>query len=117
MMNGCYTIFIAGHSRLPQGMAAKNVYETLTVTAEVDYKYGVILEASCTLATNHGREFIGRLLRGYSIKDGIDEPIKIVQMHYRGKATNAIIAALKDLHYQFQQMKQEMNQEGKQEAY
>jgi len=108
-MNGIHTIFIAGHSRLPQGMAAKNIYENLTVTAEVDFKYGVILEASCTLATNHGREFIGKLLRGYSIKDGIDEPIKAVQMYYHGKATNAIIAALKDLHFQFQQMRQEMS--------
>ncbi|MFB6466991.1 DUF3870 domain-containing protein [Cytobacillus sp. Hz8] len=108
-MNGCHTIFIAGHSRLPQGMAAKNVYETLTVTAEVDYKYGVILEASCTLATNHGREYIGRLLRGYSIKNGVDDLIKTVQFHYQGKATNAIVAALKDLHFQFQQTKQASN--------
>ncbi|HHW36586.1 MAG TPA: DUF3870 domain-containing protein [Bacillales bacterium] len=106
-MNGHNTIFIAGHSRLPQGMAAKNVYENLTVTAEVDVKYGVILEASCTLATNHGREFIGKLLRGYSIKESIDEPIKAVQVYYQGKATNAIIAALKDLHFQFQQMRHE----------
>ena len=47
------TMFIAGHARLPQGMAAKNVFETLTITAEIDRKYGVILEASCTLATEH----------------------------------------------------------------
>lgn len=110
-MNKCLTIFIAGHSRLPQGMAAKNIYDNLTVTAEIDCKYGVILEASCTLATNHGRDFIGKLLRGYSIKDGIDEPIKAVQMYYHGKATNAIIAALKDLHFQFMQMKQDMGKQ------
>lgn len=100
------TIFIAGHARLPQGMAAKSLFETLTVTAEVDIKYGVILDASCTLATEHGRNFIGNLLKGYSLKDGIDEPIKSVQNHYRGKATNAIIAGLKDLHLQFIQIKQ-----------
>jgi len=45
MMNG-KTLFIAGHAKLPQGMAAKSVFETLTITAEVDRKYGVILEAS-----------------------------------------------------------------------
>lgn len=104
MING-KTIFIAGHARLPQGMAAKSVFETLTITAEVDSKYGVILEASCTLATDHGREFIGQLLRGTSLQDGIEEAIGAIQTHYRGKATNALIAALKDLDLHFQQIK------------
>jgi len=106
MMNG-KTIFIAGHARLPQGMAAKSVFETLTITAEVDMKYGVILEASATLATEHGRDFIGRLLKGTSLRDGIDEAIDAIQTYYRGKATNALIAALKDLVHHFEQIKLE----------
>ncbi|KAA9028361.1 DUF3870 domain-containing protein [Niallia endozanthoxylica] len=104
MFNG-KTIFIAGHARLPQGMAAKSVFETLTITAEIDKKYGVVLEASCTLATEHGREFIGRLLKGISLNDGVDEAIEAIQTYYRGKATNALIAALKDLDTHFQQIK------------
>lgn len=100
------TMFIAGHSRLPAGMAAKNVYETLTITVEIEKKFGVILEASCTLATEHGRDYIGRLLRGYSILHGVDEIAEAVKQNYYGKATNAITAALADLHYQFQQIKQ-----------
>jgi hypothetical protein len=104
MLNG-KTIFIAGHARLPQGMAAKSVFETLTITAEIDSKYGVILEASCTLATEHGREFIGRLLKGMSLQDGIDEAIDAIQTYYKGKATNALIAALKDLELHFKQLK------------
>ncbi|MDM5212450.1 DUF3870 domain-containing protein [Peribacillus sp. NJ4] len=104
MFNG-KTIFIAGHARLPQGMAAKSVFETLTITAEVDVKYGVVLEASCTLATEHGREFIGRLLKGISLNDGVDDAIESIQSYYRGKAANALIAALKDLDLHFQQIK------------
>lgn len=99
------TMFVAGHSRLPAGMAAKNVYETLTITVELERKYGVILEASCTLATEHGRDYIGRLLRGHSILHGVDDLVEEVKQSYYGKATNAIIAALADLHYQFQQIK------------
>lgn len=97
------TYFLAGHARLPQGMAAKSVFDTLTITAEIDSKYGVILEASCTLATEHGRNFIGKLLRGFSLRDGIDEPIKILQTYYRGRAVNALSAALKDLYTQYEQ--------------
>ena len=96
------TIFIAGHSRLPSGMAAQNVYETLTIPAEIDKKYGVILIASCTLATEHGREYIHQLLRGHSLQDGIDEPIEQLKTYYLGKAGNALISALKDLYKQYE---------------
>lgn len=99
-MNG-KSIFIAGHAKLPQGMAAKSVYDSLTITAEVDAKYGVILEASCTLATEHGRDYIRSLLRGCSLADGIDEPVALVQNHYKGKAQHALVAALRDLYTQY----------------
>jgi hypothetical protein len=104
MFNG-KTFFIAGHARLPQGMAAKSVFETLTITAEIDRKYGVILEASCTFATEHGRQFIGQLLKGLSLNDDVDEAISEIQTYYRGKAMNALVAALKDLVLHYGQMK------------
>ncbi|RDW20344.1 hypothetical protein CWR48_06590 [Oceanobacillus arenosus] len=96
------TIFIAGHARLPSGMAAKSVYETLTITAEIDKKYGVIIAASCTLATEHGREFVGQLLKGYSLRDGIEGPVNLIKEHYLGKAGNALVSALKDLYKQYE---------------
>ena len=95
------TIFIAGHSRLPSGMAAKNIYETLTITAEIDKKYGVIVTASCTLATEHGRNFVEQLLKGHSLQDGIEEPVQAIREHYLGKAGNALASAVKDLHKQY----------------
>ncbi|SET22184.1 protein of unknown function [Salinibacillus kushneri] len=97
------TFFVAGHAKLPSGMAAQNMYETLTITAEVDKKYGVIVEAGCTLATEHGREFVQRLLKGYSLRDGIKSPVEEVKKHYLGKAGNAVASALKDLAKQYTQ--------------
>jgi hypothetical protein len=99
------TLFIAGHARLPQGMAAKSVFDSLTITVEVDRKYGVILDASCTLATEHGRNFVRNLLRGNSLQDGIEGPLHLIQTYYRGKATHALAAALKDLFNQYEQTK------------
>ncbi len=95
------TVFIAGHARLPSGMAAKNVYDTLTITAEIDKKYGVIVTASCTLATEHGRSFIEHLLKGHSLQDGIEKPVQTIREHYLGKAGNALASAVKDLHKQY----------------
>lgn len=105
------TIFIAGHSRLPSGMAAQNMYETLTITAEVDKKYGVIVSASCTLATSHARQFIEQILRGYSLQEGIDYPVQKVRSHYLGKASSAIESALKDLQKQFEYAKKKLDKE------
>ncbi|XJZ28917.1 DUF3870 domain-containing protein [Bacillota bacterium Lsc_1132] len=96
------TIFIAGHAKLPSGMAAKSIFDTLTITAEIDRKYGVIVDASCTLATEHGREFISRLLKGHSLRDGIEKPLEQLKIGYLGKANNALIAALKDLYKQYE---------------
>ena len=99
------TVFIAGHARLPSGMAAKSIYDTLTITAEIDKKYAVIVTASCTLATDHGRDYVEQLLRGYSLRDGIEGPVQEVKEHYRGKAGNALASALKDLYKQHELFK------------
>jgi hypothetical protein len=96
------TYFIAGHAKLPQGMAARNLYDSITITLELDFKYGVIVDASCTLATEHAREYTRQLLRGYCFKDGIEELLERVQLYYRGKAGHAIQAALKDVYGQFE---------------
>lgn len=83
-------------------MAAKSIYETLTITAEIDKKYGVMIEVNCTLATDHGRQYIANLLRGHSLRDGIDEPLEELKNGYFGKAGNALASALKDLYKQYQ---------------
>ncbi|WP_018922056.1 DUF3870 domain-containing protein [Salsuginibacillus kocurii] len=103
-----HTCFIAGHARLPQGMAAQSIFNSLTITAEVDKRYGVIIEASCTLATDHGRQMINDILKGISIKEGVEEAASLIEHHYRGKATNALIAALKDLQRQYLSLKEEI---------
>jgi hypothetical protein len=104
------TQFIAGHARLPTGIAAKNMYDTLTITAEIDKKYGVIVDASCTLATEHGRDYVSRLLKGYSLKDGMEPIIEQINDGYLGKANSALIAALKDLYKQYQKMQAEKSE-------
>ena len=104
------TVFIAGHARLPSGMAAKNMFDTLTITAEIEKKYSVIVTASCTLATEHGRDFIQQLLRGHSLQDGIEAPLDRIKKHYLGKAGNALASALKDLYKQYEVWKQETDE-------
>ena len=101
-MNGTHTLFVAGHARLPQGMAAQRMFESLTVTVEIDARYAVIVDASCTLATGHGRNFIRDLLRGHRLREGVAPLIELVRRCYTGRAGLALIAALKDLYLQYE---------------
>ncbi len=95
------TMFIAGHGKLPTGSAAKAVFEMLAVTVEVDKRFGVILEADCTLATDLGRQMVRQLLRGYSLREDMDLIRKSVTDSYFGKVKSALLAALNDLEAEF----------------
>ena len=78
-------------------MAAKNVFEILPLQPNRQKVWCDSLEASCTLATEHGRQFIGQLLKGFSINDGVDEVIEAINTYYHGKGANALVAAMKIL--------------------
>lgn len=95
------TILIAGHARLPSGMAAQNVYDSITITAEVDTENGIVIKADCTLATEHSRQFIHELMKGYQLKDGIEPLISELTSRYLGKASSALTAALRDLYNRY----------------
>lgn len=96
------TIFLAGHAALPQGMAARSTYSHLALVVNIDPKYSVITQASCTLVTAQAEQHIREILVGRSLKEGIDGIIEEFKVTYRGAALNAIIAALKDLYRTYQ---------------
>ncbi|MCF6409940.1 MULTISPECIES: DUF3870 domain-containing protein [Pseudalkalibacillus] len=96
------TKMLAGHARLPNGMAVSDLHETLTVTIEVDHNYGVIVWADCTLATDHAQSYLGNLLKGFSLRDGIQLIEKEIENHYYGKAKSALLAAVRDAYKQYQ---------------
>ena len=89
---------MVGHASFPQGMAAKSLYNTLAIAVKIDQKYGVIVSASCNLVTTTAEEFIGSILVGHCLLEGIEPLVLEVKERYHGAAQNAIIAALKDLH-------------------
>jgi hypothetical protein len=96
------TVFLAGHAKLPSGSAAKAAYDMLALTVEIEPKYGVILHADCTLVTRQARDFVCALLRGYSLKDGVEPILREIGKSYHGSARSALIAAVKDLQTEFQ---------------
>jgi len=57
-------------------------------------------------STLHAQEFLERLLKGYSLLEGIETPTKSIQEHYYGKACSALESALKDLYKQYEKWKE-----------
>ena len=104
------TVFFVGHAKLPQGMPASSVYNTLAISLEVDCRFGVVVNAACTLATEHGKSFISSLLIGHCLADGIDDMAENIRTYYKGAGQNALIAALKDLHKNYEQYMKEDSQ-------
>jgi hypothetical protein len=91
------TVFMVGHAQLPQGMAAKSLFDTLAVTAEFETTHGVILRATVTLATEDSKAFFGRVLVGRSFNDSVEGVLQELRFTYQGAAQNALVAACKDL--------------------
>ena len=79
------TYLIAGHAELPRGLGAKNINESITITLELEFKHGVIIDAVCTLEAESERDYIQRQLRGYCLRDGISSLVEQIQSYYSGK--------------------------------
>lgn len=95
------TIICTGYSRLPDGMAAKNLYGVMGVGFEIDPETDKILNTSSTFITNMCTDFINSIFVGHSLRDGIEEQIEIFETRYFGLGKKAIIMAMKDAYNQF----------------
>jgi predicted methyltransferase len=96
------TVFIVGHARLPGGMAARSMFETLALTVEIEPRDAVILAASVTLVTDLGRDFVARLLVGRSLRHDAEAIVASIRARYRGAGQAALLAAFKDLYREYQ---------------
>ncbi|GED67237.1 hypothetical protein BRE01_09390 [Brevibacillus reuszeri] len=96
------TIFCTGYSRLPDGMAAKNLYGVMGVGFEIDPESDKIVNASCTFVTNMCNDFIKSILVGHDLKNGVDLPIQKFERRYFGLGKKAIVSAIRDAYNQFE---------------
>jgi hypothetical protein len=100
-------VVLIGHGRLPQGMAAKAIYDTLAVAVQIEDEFDVIVRASCTLVTPTAAEFVQNLLLGHSLRYGVQPIIKQITSRYYGAAQKALVAALLDLEQTYNRYREE----------
>lgn len=94
------TIICAGYSRLPDGMAAKNLYGAMGVGFEIDHN-GYIVNTSATFVTDMCSSFFNEAFVGHCLDEGIDECIKEFEERYYGMGKKAIISAIHDAYNQY----------------
>jgi hypothetical protein len=95
------TIICVGYSRLPEGMAAKNLYGTMGVGLEIDPCTNRIVKTSSTFITNMCSEFLNDILVGHCLDDGIEQPIAEFERRYFGLGKKAVVSAIRDAFNQY----------------
>lgn len=90
------TIVVAGSARLPENIAAKYVFDYVTVELEIDPIDTKIVDVSCTLVPCLGEEIFRSVLLGNKINEGIRAAIERLDDRVFSTTKRAVIAALED---------------------
>ena len=88
------TYLFSGYARLPQNVSHQAVYKRVGIVVEVD-EGGHLVDCSSTLVTELARDFLARLLRGFSVFSDRDLMEERIRRHYRGHSQGALIFALR----------------------
>jgi hypothetical protein len=89
------TLFFTGYARLPTGITASEMYKVVGIGLEVRCDTGEIMSADCTLATEVGKHFFAKLVKGRRLDEDFRILVNEVERRYHGSAQKAIVTALK----------------------
>jgi Domain of unknown function (DUF3870) len=96
-------VIVTGYAKMPEGTAARRLYEQLTLGALVDIETHTVVRATSTLVTDVGRDWVEDVLTGVELFSGYDEFIARVQAEYWGQAQSAIVQCFRDLVRRYEQ--------------
>ncbi|MGE5630343.1 MAG: DUF3870 domain-containing protein [Caulobacteraceae bacterium] len=95
-------IICVGYSKLPDGMAAKNLYGNMGIGLKIDEETHEVINVSATFVTNMCSDFVNEILVGHCMDDGIDRVTDEFERKYYGLGKKSIIAAIRDAYNQYQ---------------
>ncbi|MCX7779360.1 MAG: DUF3870 domain-containing protein [Negativicutes bacterium] len=99
-------VLFSGYAKLPTGITASEMYKVIGVVVLIDVDTGEIVEADCTLATHVARKHVSSALIGYSLKNGPDQILRVIDQIYQGSAKKAIITALRIIYDKYRSYKE-----------
>lgn len=96
-------IYVCGNSKSPDNSTIGEVYQNFAVELIVDVYTEEIVDASCVLITELGRNYIRSLLVGRKFIKDFDEIIEDIELYYQGAPQKALIVALKVALHRYKQ--------------
>jgi len=87
-------ILITGYAKVPQGLAASELYTTIALGLLVDKNTGEILDVDCSLVTQIARDFVKQLIIHKNLNE-LDVIEEALNTRYFGSARKALILAVR----------------------
>lgn len=87
-------ILITGYAKVPQGLAASELYTTIALGLLVNKSTGEILDVDCSLVTQIARDFVRQLIIHKNLNE-LDVIEEALNARYFGSARKALIMALR----------------------
>lgn len=91
--NNC--VLATGFAQLPKGTPLFEMQKTIACVLVIDTDEEIIVEASYSFLMDLTNEFISSLIKGKSIRNGIEEITKEIEKKYVASEQRAIIQALR----------------------
>lgn len=107
------TIILAGFSRLPEKMTAKNSNGFMSVELELDPKDNKVVDFNCSVVSSLVEKVVGNALLGFEIEEGVRECISQIETRHYSVTKRALIAALEDVFRNYQMYLGEKENEAK----
>ncbi|MDK2822055.1 MAG: hypothetical protein PWP31_2020 [Clostridia bacterium] len=99
-------LYICGNSKCPDNSALGSLYQNFAVELVINIKTEEIVDASCVLITDLGRNFVKSLLIGRNFSKNFNEIINDIEMYYQAVPQKALISALKVALNRYKQSRQ-----------
>ena len=96
------TIILAGFSRLPEKMTAKNSNGFMSVELELDPKDNKVVDFNCSVVSLLVEKVLNNALLGFEIEEGVRECISQIETRHYSVTKRALIAALEDVFRNYQ---------------
>ncbi len=87
-------ILITGYARIPQGLAASEIYTTIALGLLVDRETGEIMDVDCSLITQIARDFVKQLVLHKNLNE-LDVIEEAFNTRYFGSARKALVLAVR----------------------
>jgi len=88
-------LYIAGNSKCPDNSSLGSLYQNFAVELVINVQTEEIVDASCVLITELGRNFVKSLLVGRNFSKEFNEIIEDIELYYQAVPQKALLSALK----------------------